>query len=595
MRRKTGAGEASSSTTRRRTAAASAATTTRATSTRTSARGGRGRGGGGGGRGGGRRQKPLSLISLFTHYFPSKEEEEDYEVSEAEQQQEEAGEGAQKKGLLWRWFGWEDGLMLSVALVYLWICPFTKVEESFNLQATHDLLFHTSELEKYDHFEFPGVVPRTFLGPLFLSGLSYPLHLLFQALDLPKLYTQYLVRGVMAMITTVGLAFFRRAIGKAFGKDTARAFALITCSQFHLLFYSSRTLPNCFALWFVLFGYAFWLRNKWFATTFLFVIATAIFRSELVLLYTPMAVEALIKKRVRLPQLVLYGFGSLFLCLAIAIPIDSFFWQRWLWPEAEVFYFNTFLNKSSEWGTSPWYWYVTSALPRALLGSLFLIPIGIFHDHLRFTSIPYSKERMFVISSFVAASVYVALYSLLPHKELRFIFYAIPLYNVVAAFGITYLSRRKALSFVFKAAYFLAVLLLVVSFLLSMFLLFISSFNYPGGYAFLSLHKNEEFLAQPAHVHIDVYSAMTGVSRFGELYTSRGWSYSKEENPSDYSQFTHLLVEAAANRNATAQKYPEFAVFDQAPRFTSVEWGFPPYVGLDMGVLLLKRKDLFSS
>jgi alpha-1,6-mannosyltransferase len=138
-------------------------------------------------------------------------------------------------------------LLPSLILFHLVLAPYTKVEESFNLQATHDiLLYGTPEGARlqatFDHFEFPGAVPRTFFGAVILAGVSRPV------VDvLGWQHAQLVVRAVLGLFNAFTLLRYADGVRKAFGATAARWWIALLLGQFHVLFYASRTLPNMFA------------------------------------------------------------------------------------------------------------------------------------------------------------------------------------------------------------------------------------------------------------------------------------------------------------------------------------------------------------
>lgn len=113
---------------------------------------------------------------------------------------------------------------------------------------------------------------------------------------------------------------------------------------------------------------------------------------------------------------------------------------------------------------------------------------------------------------------FVALYSAQPHKEARFIIYAVPPLTAAAALGASYIWTRRARTVVYRLGALALVGGVVVSFVAAMGMLAVSALNYPGGEALWTLRRHVELGGQKGvvRVHMDVLSCMTGVTKFQE-------------------------------------------------------------------------------
>ena len=409
-------------------------------------------------------------------------------------------------------------------------------------------------------------------------------------------------RAALASLTILALARLRGAVGRVWGRPAGAAFLAASALQFHLPFYASRALPNTAALALVAVAAADWLDGSAPARAVATLAATAAaVRCDMVPLAGAVGVHLLWHRAVPFRTAVGVALGAAAGAAAVSFAFDSLLWRRPLWPEGEVLWFNTAKNGSAAWGVSPWAWYLTSALPRALAGTVPLALAGAAVD---------ARAR----SVAAVAAAFIGAYSFLPHKELRFILPVVPLLNAVAAVGVSRAladtggaaegkARRGGPRRLVGAARLRRRLRRGVALLavgaamgataaLSLASATAAAVNYPGGVALARLHSlgglgrggggggggggrgagrnTAAFPADlwPPTVHIDVAAAQTGVTRFGEEGVRAGWRYSKAEGATPAglaaAGVTHLVSGSPA--------VPGFVRLDGVPGFAGVAW-----------------------
>lgn len=436
-----------------------------------------------------------------------------------------------------------DYMVIVMVGFYLTLAPFTKVEESFNMQAIHDIVYlGSSDLSKYDHVDFPGVVPRTFVGAGILGLVARTLkEMVFKGAM--KFDIQLLTRGALGITNAVCFMFLRHSIADFFtlsrypnlGYIIASFFGAFQFSQFHMIYYASRTLPNMMAMPVVTMALSRAVAGEFESTITLLTIAGTIFRVEILLLVAIFTLLCLVQRRVYFSQAVVAGLKGLVVGSAITIGVDSYFWQhgtpsynpleqfKLVFPELQGFIFNVIEGNSSDWGVSPYSQYFLVDLPKLILNPvvLLLVPYGFIKD-------PSGKRGHLRLLG-LTAILYVAVYSLQPHKEWRFIIYTVPIFTLLAAVGATSIWEKRNTNRIYMVGSVLIILTTFFTFVLSCFMGSISSFNYPGGFALEAFHDLPEVAKHTFHfgergqayvdpimVHVDVPACMTGSIRFGE-------------------------------------------------------------------------------
>jgi alpha-1,6-mannosyltransferase len=236
-----------------------------------------------------------------------------------------------------------------------------------------------------------------------------------------------------------------------------------------------------------------------------------------------------------------------------------------VWPEAASIMFNAVDGNSSAWGTSPPHHYLLVSLPKMCLAALPLSFLGA-------TRSPLARR------SLLAAALHVAAYSLLPHKEDRFVSYVVPLINAAAVQGFPVLAvpGRRLLWLAAGGA-------LAASALLSMHAQLVAYYNYPGaeGLAIAYQYESRDAFVRMSgnwsrslSLYQDDRSVQTGATHWTEK-TNGHFTYADEPLDFEYLYYTYDVMLSEEFVDLSPHIRAQFYVLGTA-------WSFDRrYLGLD--------------
>ncbi|KTW31808.1 dolichyl-P-Man:Man(7)GlcNAc(2)-PP-dolichol alpha-1,6-mannosyltransferase [Pneumocystis jirovecii RU7] len=426
-----------------------------------------------------------------------------------------------------------DIIILWLVFMYILISPYTKIEERMNLHAVHDILSFgvTKGLKNYDHFKFPEAIPRTFIGPLLISGFIFPVKCVLELFfgELKKPYLQILLRAALGVFNSLAIIMFRHKIIKCYGTIIGLWYGIFQLSQFHIMYYASRTLPNMFAFGVCTSIIGYFLENKNILKgLFVLTFVSVIFRFEIILLTMTYALYYWVCNVVKIREIIKTCIFSAIIGLFFSIVVDSWFWQKYfLWPEGVAFYFNIIEGKSSNWGVSAWHIYFSTYIPKLLLNPLFLVLWGV-------SLFTRTKDT---VNLLVPNIGFALIYSLVPHKEWRFIIYIIPSLTAISAIGAAHIYNKRHKSLMFMIMLLILIVVTIMTLCLSLIMSLISSLNYPGGFALHVIHNDFNLReGELEKIYLDTYTRMTGATLF--LQYNEKVIYDRTENPKLLSNST---------------------------------------------------------
>ncbi|RKO86129.1 GPI mannosyltransferase, partial [Blyttiomyces helicus] len=271
---------------------------------------------------------------------------------------------------------------------------------------------------------------RGFAHPLIFVGV----YKVLQVLGLDD--TELLVvapRLVQSVFVAMADVYTFMLANKIFGPRASKWAIMCSLMSWYIYFAGVRTLSNSIESAFTVVGLYYWPWPRFggFRLSLLAAATGCILRPTNGIIWVFLGAQ-LILYRPRLAVTVLIDVALIMIfAVQTSIGIDRLFYKTWTFVPLNFITHNLLTPLASFYGNHPPHWYITQALPLTLFTFLpLIIPVLL------------NEGRTRTLTPLCAWTT--AAYSLLPHKEFRFLMPLVPVGMVLAGEGLRRVSRWRA-------------------------------------------------------------------------------------------------------------------------------------------------------
>ncbi|SMR56096.1 unnamed protein product [Zymoseptoria tritici ST99CH_3D1] len=335
-------------------------------------------------------------------------------------------------------------ILFTSHLVAAIFSPIQDCDEVFNYWEPTHYLNHGHGFQTWEYSPDYAIRSWTYAG---LHAIVTPLVKFLPALASPKVAEFYLLRGTLAFVCAVCESRLFSKISVALNPRIAIFYLLITVTAPGMYHASAAYLPSSFAMYFVTLGIAAFMDWRGGLRTaqgiFCFGAGACLGWPFAAAMSAPFLLEELLlawlSSREGLIELfwrVADGIARVLLVLSLQVGLDSFLYKKLVLVPLNIVWYNVFSSKGPDlYGTEPWHFYLRNLFLNFhvwLLLALASMPLLLTQHFLRTkgaTKSSYLRGIVFLTPFYL----WLAIFTLQPHKEERFMYPAYPALALNAA------------------------------------------------------------------------------------------------------------------------------------------------------------------